>query len=58
MGSLIQDTISDAIKALVNGDIELAQKIIDSDTKLMIMMCQSRKNACIYRQNTSLWQGI
>ncbi len=34
MGSLIQDTISDAIKALVNGDIELAQKIIDSDTKV------------------------
>jgi len=34
MGSLIQDTVSDAIKAMVTGDIELAQKIIDNDSKV------------------------
>jgi phosphate transport system protein len=34
MGSLIQDTIGDVIKAFVTGDIELAQKIIDNDIKV------------------------
>ena len=34
MGSLIQDTVRDAIKAFATGDIELAQKIIDNDTKV------------------------
>jgi phosphate transport system protein len=34
MGSLIQDTVSDAIKAMVTGDTELAQKIIDNDSKV------------------------
>jgi phosphate transport system protein len=34
MGNLIQDTVKDAIKAFVTGDIELAQKIIDNDTKV------------------------
>jgi phosphate transport system protein len=34
MSSLIQDTIRAAIKAFVTGDIELAQKIIDNDTKV------------------------
>ena len=34
MGNLIQDTVKDAIKAFVAGDVELAQKIIDNDTKV------------------------
>ena len=34
MGNLIQDTVKDAIKAFVTGDVELAQKIIDNDTKI------------------------
>jgi phosphate transport system protein len=34
MSSLVQDTIRVAIKAFVTGDIELAQKIIDNDTKV------------------------
>jgi phosphate transport system protein len=34
MGSLIQDTVNNAMKAFVTGDIELAQKIIDNDTKV------------------------
>jgi len=34
MGNLIQDTVKDAIKAFVTGDVELAQKIIDNDTKV------------------------
>jgi phosphate transport system protein len=34
MGSLIQDTVKDAIKAFVTGDAELAQRIIDNDTKV------------------------
>src|SRR4030043_96689 len=34
MGNLIQDTVKDAIKAFVTGDIEIAQKIIDNDTKV------------------------
>ena len=34
MGSLIQDTISEAIKALATLDIELAQKIIDNDNRI------------------------
>jgi phosphate transport system protein len=34
MGNLIQDTVRDAIKAFVAGDVELAQKIIDNDTKI------------------------
>jgi len=32
MGSVIQDTVNDAIKALMSGDRDLAQKIIDNDT--------------------------
>ena len=32
MGNLIQDTVKDAIKAFVTGDVGLAQKIIDNDT--------------------------
>jgi len=34
MGSLIKDTVSDALKAFVAGDIELAQRIIDNDTRV------------------------
>jgi phosphate transport system protein len=34
MGNLIQETVKDAIKAFVTGDAELAQKIIDNDTKV------------------------
>jgi len=34
MGSLVQDTVNDAINSLINGDIELAQKIIDGDDKI------------------------
>ena len=34
MGSLIKDTVRDAINAFATGDIELAQKIIDSDTRV------------------------
>jgi len=34
MGNLIQDTVNDAIKAFVTGDAELAQKIIDNDTRV------------------------
>lgn len=34
MGNLIQNTVKDAMKAFVTGDIELAQKIIDNDTKV------------------------
>jgi phosphate transport system protein len=34
MGNLIQDAVKDAIKAFVTSDIELAQKIIDNDTKV------------------------
>ena len=34
MGSLVQDSVNDAINALVNGDIELAQKVIDNDSRI------------------------
>ncbi len=34
MSSLIQDTVNNAMKAFVTGDVELAQKIIDNDTKV------------------------
>lgn len=34
MGSLVQDTVNDAINALVNGDVELAQKVIDNDSRI------------------------
>ena len=34
MGNLIQDTVKDAIKAFFTGDVELAQKIIDNDTRV------------------------
>jgi phosphate transport system protein len=34
MGKLIQNTVKDVIKAFANGDVELAQKIIDNDTKV------------------------
>jgi phosphate transport system protein len=34
MGNLIQDTVKDSMKAFVTGDVELAQKIIDNDTKV------------------------
>jgi phosphate transport system protein len=34
MGNLIQDTVKDSIKAFITGDIELAQKIIENDTKI------------------------
>jgi len=34
MGNLIQNTVSDAIKAFVNGDVELAQRIIDNDAEV------------------------
>lgn len=31
MGSLIQDTVNNAVAALLNEDVDLAQKVIDSD---------------------------
>jgi phosphate transport system protein len=34
MGSLILKTVNNAIDAFINGDVELAQKIIDNDTKV------------------------
>jgi len=34
MGRLIHDTVSNAVKAFISGDVELAQKIIDNDTKV------------------------
>ncbi|MBM3700860.1 MAG: phosphate signaling complex protein PhoU [Actinobacteria bacterium] len=34
MGSLVQDTVRDAINCLTNADIELAQKVIDGDSKI------------------------
>lgn len=34
MGSLVQNTVNDAINSLINGDVELAQKVIDGDTKI------------------------
>jgi phosphate transport system protein len=34
MGSLIQNTVDNAVKALINEDVELAQKVIDNDTKV------------------------
>lgn len=34
MGSLVQDTVRDAIDCLIYGDLGLAQKIIDGDTKI------------------------
>jgi len=34
MGSLIQDTFSNAVEALINNDMELAQKVIDGDSKI------------------------
>lgn len=34
MGSLVQNTVNDAINSLVNGDVELAQKVIDGDDKI------------------------
>lgn len=34
MGSLIQDTFNNAMNALINNDIELAQKVIDGDSKI------------------------
>ncbi len=34
MGSMVQNTVNDAINSLVNGDVELAQKVIDGDDKI------------------------
>ena len=34
MGSLVQNTVNDAINALINADVELAQKVIDNDSKI------------------------
>jgi phosphate transport system protein len=34
MGSMVQNTVNDAIISLVNGDVELAQKVIDGDDKI------------------------
>ncbi|MBN1299509.1 MAG: phosphate signaling complex protein PhoU [Actinobacteria bacterium] len=34
MGSLVQDNVSEAINALFNADMEIAQKVIDNDTKI------------------------
>jgi phosphate transport system protein len=34
MGSLIQDTLNNALTALINEDVGLAQKVIDDDTKV------------------------
>src|SRR5659263_566284 len=34
MGSLVQNTVNDAINSLINGDVELAQKVIDGDDKI------------------------
>ncbi|MBM3707853.1 MAG: phosphate signaling complex protein PhoU [Actinobacteria bacterium] len=34
MGSIIQDTFSNAMEALINNDMELAQKVIDGDSKI------------------------
>jgi phosphate transport system protein len=34
MGSLVQNTVNDAINSLISGDVELAQKVIDGDDKI------------------------
>ena len=34
LGILVQNTVNDAINSLINGDVELAQKVIDSDDKI------------------------
>jgi phosphate transport system protein len=34
MGSVVQDTFNDALNALVNADLELAQKVIEGDSKI------------------------
>jgi phosphate transport system protein len=34
MGSMVQNTVNDAISSLVNGDVELAQKVIDGDDRI------------------------
>jgi phosphate transport system protein len=34
MGSLIQDTVNNAVAALINEDVDLAQKVIDDDNKV------------------------
>ena len=34
MGSLIQDTVNNAVAALINEDVDLAQKVIDGDNKV------------------------
>ena len=34
MGSLVQVTVNNAISALINEDVDLAQKVIDGDTKV------------------------
>jgi len=34
MGSLVQDSVNDAINSLINADIELAQKVIDNDSRI------------------------
>jgi len=34
MGSLAQDTFNDALNALINADLELAQKVIDGDSRI------------------------
>ena len=34
MGSLVQNTVNDAISSLINGDVELALKVIDGDDKI------------------------
>ena len=34
MGSLVQNTVNDAINSLINGDVELALKVIDGDNKI------------------------
>lgn len=34
MGSLIQDTLNNAVTALINEDVDLAQKVIDNDNKV------------------------
>jgi len=34
MGRLVKDTVEDALKAFATGDVELAQRIIDNDTRV------------------------
>lgn len=34
MGSIVQDTVNDSIKSLINADVELARKVIDNDSRV------------------------